>query len=375
MIGLLARALRGRRLRTALAIAGIATSALLVTMLAAAFRGVRTAMRDYAGQSSVDLWVAPAGTDNLIRGSFASLIPLPVVDSIAAMPGVARADPILKLFLPVHQPGTTDPDRTVTLLVIAYRTPAGLGGPPVVAEGRAQRGAGSIALDRAAAYRLHVGIGDSVVVGPERVVVTALTRGTNILASQFLFGDYASAAMALEIRGASMAVVQVAPGRSAADMARGIERRFPALHAFTRRAFVRANEREVLAGFLPLVTLVAILGVGAACVLVGLLVLSVADERRGEIAVLMALGAGDGRIRGAVVAHAIVLLAFGIALGLVLAGGLAFALDRTLPTIPLTFSPWDGLAVALAFGLAGIAASVVPALQLQRIDVLEAFRT
>ncbi len=374
MIGLLARALRGRRLRTALAIAGIATSALLVTMLAAAFRGVRTAMRDYAGQPSVDLWVAPAGTDNLIRGSFASMIPLPVVDSIGALPGVTRADPILKLFLPVRRPGVTDPDRTVTLLVIAYRTPAGLGGPPVVAEGRPPQGSSGVALDRAAAYRLHGGISDTVMVGPERVVVVALTRGTNILASQFLFGDYAAAAMALGIRGASMAVVRAAPGH-ATEVARTIERRFPTLHAYSRQAFVRANEREVLAGFLPLVALVAILGIGAACVLVGLLVLSIADERRGEIAVLMALGAGDARIRGAVVAHAAVLLVFGIALGLVLAGALALALDRTRPTIPLTFSPWDGLLVAAAFGLAGVAASVVPALQLRRIDVLEAVRT
>lgn len=375
MIALMTRALRGRRLRTAVAIAGIATSALLVVVLGAAFRGVRTAMTDYAGQRSVDLWIAPAGSDNLIRGSFAAQIPLDLLDSMRIIPGVARVDPLLKGFLSVRVPGPPDPDRTVTLLAIGYRTPDGLGGPPSVAEGVPPHGRREIALDRAAAFRLGVEVGDTVVLGRVRVVVTALTRGTNILATQFLFGDFDAAAAGLGSRHeASLALVQLTPGTEAV-VVRALETAFPDLHVYPRAAFVRANEREVLAGFLPLLTLVAALGIGTACVLVGLLVLSIVDERRGEIAVLMAIGAGDRRIRWAVVTHAVTLLAFGIALGQILAVGLTVAIDRALPSIPLTLSPWDGLLVALAFGVAGVAASIVPAAQLGRVDVLEAFRT
>ena len=93
MIALLARALRGRPLRTFLTIAGIATCTLLVIVIVSAFRSVREAMSNYAGQPGVDLWVAPEGGDNLIRGSFISFIPL------AAMGLVARGPAPVNLLL------------------------------------------------------------------------------------------------------------------------------------------------------------------------------------------------------------------------------------------------------------------------------------
>lgn len=375
MIRLLVRALRGRPARTSLAVAGIATSTLLVIVLAAAFRSVRSSMAGYAGQPAIDLWIAPEGADNLIRGSFASELPESMVDSIRSVTGIAQADPLLKGFLPIRRPGSRNADSTATLLSIGYRIPDGLGGPIRLAEGSMPATDGEIALDRAAAFRVGVGVGDTVLLGEEEVVVSALTRGTNIVATQFLFGSVRVIGAALgSEKATSLIVARVDSAAGSILTAQELYRRFPDVIVYPRATFVRANEREVLSGFLPLLSLIAILGVGAACVLVGLLVLSVVDERRGEIAVLFAIGARPEPVARGIVAYVVKLLGLGIGIGIALAVVLAYTLDRTLPTIPLLLSVSDAFLVTGVFGFAGVAAAIVPVVQLFTIEPLEAFR-
>ena len=177
---LLTKSLRGRRIRAVLAVAGIATCTLLVIIIASAFRSVRNAMTNYVGQEGFDLWIAPEGADNLIRGSFVSFVPIADVDSLRSVPGVAKADPILEAFLPVQLPGTKDPRKRLTLLTVGYRSPDGLGGAPAYFEGRAPKRANEVSLDRAAAYRLGVNIGDTIEVSGYRAIVSGLTVGATL---------------------------------------------------------------------------------------------------------------------------------------------------------------------------------------------------
>jgi hypothetical protein len=375
MTGLLWRALRSRGARPWLAAGGVAISTLMVLVLVSAYRSVRGSMAAYAGQETVDLWVAPAGSDNLIRGSFASLISYATLDSIRQVPGVARADPVLKAFLAVRPLAPADSTRRLTLLAIGYRVPDGLGGPPVFADGRPPKGRREAALDRAAAWRLHVRVGDTVAVGIRKVTVTGLTRGTNILATQFLFADIAAAAASTATRDkASFAAVRLAPGTRVEELARELETRFPELTVLPRAAFLAANQREVSAGFVPLLTLVGALGVAAAAVLVGLLVHAVAEERRADLAVLFALGAEGGAVGRGMLGHAMMLVLLGALAGTAAACGLAILLDRLLPTIPLEVAPGEAAAVSGLFMAAGMIAATVPVLRLRRLDPMDAFR-
>jgi putative ABC transport system permease protein len=376
MLKLLAKSLRGRRIRTWLATAGVATCTLLVIVIASAFRSVRTAMSDYAGQKSIDIWVTPPGADNLIRGSFASLIPLAYVDSIRALPGVAAADPMLKAFLAIKPLGSKDPNKRMTLLTVGYRLPDGLGGPPAYAEGRAPNGRAEVAMDRAAAYRLGVGIGDTVALSEHKVAVTGLTTGTNILATQFVFMDFYAAAEGCGATGrTSLILIRLAPGYDSRHIIQTIEKRFKNLYGYTREYFVKSNEREISAGFVPLLALVTLLGIGAAVLLVGLLILSVVDERRSDIAVLLALGTGSGAIGGGVLAQAASLSIKGTLIGISLSYGLDAALDAMLPTIPLRITLTDVAAIAALFILSGLGAAIAPVMKLNAIDPLEAFRS
>jgi ABC-type antimicrobial peptide transport system permease subunit len=380
---LLAKSLKGRRLRVWLAIAGVAACSTLVITIASAYRNVRSALSDYAGQPAVDLWVAPAGADNLIRGSFGSYVHLADANAIRAIPGVAKADPIQVGFLAVKPLGSTGPERRLTLLSIGYHPPDGLGGAPLYAVGRPPRAVDEIALDRAAAFRLGVRLGDSVDFNGYPALVVGLTKGTNILASQFVFADFeAVASGATEVgdlpirhlRGAAFVLVKLLPGAQRDVVIRAIEERFPNLRAYTREQFVTANDRELSAGFVPLLALATLLAIGAAALLVGLLILSVVDERRGDIAVLLALGTGAGAVGRGVLAQAAVLSLEGTGIGAVVSYALYLALDAGLPTIPLRMSLRDVVATAVLFLVTGLLGAIAPVVRLNAVDPLEAFR-
>jgi predicted permease len=124
----------------------------------------------------------------------------------------------------------------------------------------------------------------------------------------------------------------------------------------------------VLATFGGLALLLASIG------LYGVANYSVAQRTR-EIGVRMALGARPSSVLRLVLRHSLMLVGVGLALGLVLAQGLATAVPQDLlPTVsardPLTFA---GTAVVLA--AVALLASYIPARRATRIDPLIALRT
>jgi len=364
---LLRRGLRPRRARRALAALGIAASALLVLSVLGAYRSLTACVRAYAGRADVDLWVAPPGSDNLVRST--ALLPAgPSLAAIRGTPGVRRADAIVRGFVRAEVRGR----RPLTLLALGTE---GLGGPPRLARGRAPRRAGEVAFDRAAAAALAVEPGDSIRLdgGPVRVV--GITRGTNLLATQLAFLTLDGLAETAGVRGAaSFVLVQGARGVPAATLARRLEARVRGVRAFDRATFLRNNVREVAAGFLPLLALVSLLSLGVAILLVGLLLSGAVDDRRTEIAVLLAIGAGPGRLAVELVRGAVSLVGTAGALGALSAAALATILDRALPAVELSVEAGDVASVLGAFAVAGAIAAALPVLRLRHVDPLEAFR-
>jgi putative ABC transport system permease protein len=370
--GLVRKALGTRRARAALAVAGVAVSTVLVLVLFGISRSLELGVEGYVGQPSSDLWVAPRGTDNLIRSG--GFLPAAWQEKVRSVSGVDAVDPVIRTFVTVeaHEPGR---DRRLTLLALAYRAPSGLGGPPSLVSGRAPGGRGEVALDRAAAFRLGVNAGDTVLVNGERMRVVCLTRRTNLLATQFLFADLnglAAASGAPDL--ASFLVVRLARPEDSALVARRIEERLPRASLYSRQTFLENNLREVSAGFTPLLVLVTVVGIAASATVVGLLAHGLAEDRRSDIAVLFALGARRGLVCRGLIARVETLVLLGIFSGMLLALALGAALDRVLPTIELTYRGSDLAFSLVLFCLSGLLAALAPVLRLRRIDPLEAFR-
>ena len=367
-------ALRPRRARTVLALFGVATSSLLVLVLFAAFRNPAAALTAYATQPGLDVWVTPAGTDNFVRTS--GFLPAGLVDDVRAIDGVAATDPLVRIFVRAVplDPGPRE-DRGVMLLAVGYRVPDGLGGPPSFLTGRAPRGNGEVAVDRAAAFRLDVTLGDTLLVNGVEVRVVGLTQGTNLLITQLLFFDVA---VAESTSGLEDQVSFVAVSSKTADsqsLVRRIKEEFPGVNVMSTGAFVRNSVRESASGFEPVLALIAVLGLLAAAVLIALLLQGLVEDRRAEIAVLAAMGMSANRIGADIVLNASMLVGAGVVIGGGSSLGLQVALDRALPTVQLTFMPADVAITLGAFFLAGVVGALLPVLRLSAIEPIEAFQS
>lgn len=374
---LIAKAVRSRLVRAALAIAGVGTSTLLVLVLFAAYRSPVASVRAYTGQPGVDLWIGPAGSDNIVRSS--GVLPGEVLDGVRTIAGIEKADPVLRTFVSVTRPAAAIASgakrEKMTMLALGYVVPDGLAGPPAFAAGHAPEGENQVAIDRAAAFRLGVVVGDVVRVNGRNADVVGITRGTNLIITQFMFADIEAAERAAGLdRKCSFIAARLAPGADGSVVGASIVERFPETAVYTREEFLANNLREGANGFVPVLTLVAALGIAMSSVLIALLVQGMVDDRRADIAVLLAMGAATGRLALALVLHATALVVIGSALGAIAARLLVAALSRFLPTIELTLLNGDLAFVAAVFCVAGMLGAAVPVLRLNRVDPLEAFR-
>jgi len=185
---LIARALRARPGRFWLTAGGIAVCTVLVLALQAAHRSVAESVRAYLGQPGMDLWVTPAGVDNFMRAS--ALLPAALADSLRSVPGVAAADPVARGYITVKSGRSgAAAVRRLALIGVGYVAPSGLGGPPALTAGRVPDRRNDIVLDRAAAWRLGVGLADTTWVNGRAAVVTGLSDGSNLLATYLAFAN------------------------------------------------------------------------------------------------------------------------------------------------------------------------------------------
>jgi putative ABC transport system permease protein len=91
-------------------------------------------------------------------------------------------------------------------------------------------------------------------------------------------------------------------------------------------------------------------------------------ERRREIGLLRALGAGRGQILGLFLLEAVTLALLGGAIGFVVGAGGAWLIGAALPALP-TRTAWDFVLIAeLTAGLIGLTAGALPALRAAAMD-------
>ena len=129
----------------------------------------------------------------------------------------------------------------------------------------------------------------------------------------------------------------------------------------------RTEPAWIIGGFAAMAALLAALG------LYGVLSHSV-NQRRREIGIRMALGAGTSDVLSHVLRHAALLLCIGLAIGVI---G-AVALTRVLNTLLFEMSALDPLAfaaAAMAMLVVGLFAALVPASKASRVDPVTALRS
>jgi putative ABC transport system permease protein len=366
---LLARRNLGRnRVRLLASVGGVALALTLTLTLDAVYAGVANQLTTYIDRAGADVWIAQAGVRNLHM--VASWLPDSVTESVRAVPGVAEATPILY---------STDTIAAGTERAVAYviGLPAGarMGGPRSVVKGSATVGRGEIIVDRGFARKAGVSIGDSVTILGSVARIVGLSEGTASLVNSVAFVSFDDFRA---LRGGapviSFVLVRVAPGSSSEAVAAAIERQVPSVTAQSKGDFSAQERRLVMDMSADVISIMNVIGFVVGLAVVALTVYVATLARRREYGVLKALGAGNAALYRVVVVQAVLSVALGFAVALVITGLIAVV----VPGIGLDLELSIGAAPLAKVGLfaiviAGLAA-ILPVRQVASLDPAVVFR-
>jgi len=359
------RNLLGQRARFVMSVGGVGLALLLILALDAVFAGVEHQITAYADNTGAGAVVSQRGVTTMHMSN--SALPLSLTARIRDDPNVARVEPILYSSLILN-------GRTPTVsYIIGYR---GGGGPWKRTAGASRPGPGGIILDRVAAERLGVGVGDTIEVAGGRLRVSGLTGGTASIISAVSFVEFDTFARATHSRGsASYLLVWPAPGRSDTQLADSLARRLPDATVQTSAQFARAERKLVGDMSTDLIRGLTLVGFVVGLAVAGLSVYTTTTARLREYAVLRAIGLRASALYGVVLRQALLTVALGLVFGLVALGALSLVVEQTAPNVALALTAPNLARAAAITAVIGLIASLFPARKLTRVEPASVYRS
>jgi putative ABC transport system permease protein len=322
-----------------------------------------------------ELWVVEQGT----RGPFAeaSRIPGDVREMVARIPGVAAAGG-----LTLRTAEADGPQGRIRLQVVGYE-PGRPGGPGSLVEGRAL---GGTRFELVADARSGLPLGATLSLGADRYRVVGITRG--LVASggdplvfatlrdsqEMQFRQAPPAARRALAAGAQPAptdtvnavVALLHPGADAGAVAETV-RRWKHLSALTAAEQEDLLTRSVVQRARMQLGIFTVVLLFVSGVIIALIIYTMTMDKRREIATLKLIGAPDLTIAGLVLQQALLLGAFGFAVGLVL----VFSVRDHFPRA-VELGVFEVVAMAAVTGVICLLASLLSIRAALRIDPQQA---
>ncbi len=358
------RQLLVRKGRTFAGIAGIATALLLVLALKAIFAGMEGRLTAYIDRSGADVIVAQQGVQSMHMTE--SALPERAARTIAAVPGVAAARPIL------YVPATLERGEKRGLV---YLIGEEQGIPPISLERGRRPGAGEIVLDRELAKTLDSPPGSTVRAFGRSFRVSGEVKGFTLISNAFAFVRLQDLARTLRSAGVvSYVLVQARPGVDSGELAGRIEAAVPGVTASTREAFARSERRLVGDMSTDIVRAMILIGFVIGVAVAGLVAYSAALSQLRDYAVLRALGLRARRALGLALAQVGAMVAAAFLLALALVWALAEILPALSPLLTLAIRPGDVAQALAVAGAVALGAAAFPAIRVSRVDPASVFR-
>lgn len=385
--------LRAHRLRTFLAILGIAVGVAAVILLTSIGQGVREfVMSQFTrfGSNVIVVFPGRVQTAGATIGVFGTVRPLTIDDAIA----IRRAPHVL------HTNPATDGSAEVSYggrrrRVIAYGF-----GPDWAKIWHFRMAAGTylphddphaprpLAVLGATAKKEIFGdenpIGKRIQISGSRYLVIGVAEPQDrVLGVDINDSVTIPTARALELfnrEGVTGIHVTHDPAVSQDEVVEGIRRMMIARHGREDVSFVTQDEMVRVLGSILSVLTFAVGALGSISLLVGgvgiLTIMTIAvTERTAEIGLLRAIGGGRTQILQLFLGEAAMLAAIGGAAGLAAGVAIAWILTLAVPSLPVS-TPWwfaflaEGMAVSV-----GVAAGVLPAMRAARMQPVDALRS
>lgn len=375
MLHLTLQELLVQRWRTGLTVTAFGAVVSLLLLFEGFRVGVLRDLEQFPASLPADLVVVQAGVENfaVARSSLRQL----TRREVEAIDGVVAADALLLLPIVLEHGEHRTP---VQILVYNERARA-----PSLASGRHAEGLHEIVMDARLARHHELELGDTIEVFAYRFEIVGLSSGTGSPFAPYLFvtyddliemyleADLPLSADSVSILGAL--VVELEPGADVHAVRREIEATISDVDVYSpaELGVLDANLGRRLLG--PALNLLISVAWIIAWLTFSLGMHSVVRSRLREYAVVSAIGATPGAIMGAMLMTAAVLTVAALPVGLLIAQGIAVAIEHATPLYSAVPGDPAVVARATAATLGACAFGVIPAARrITRVDPDEAFR-
>ncbi len=365
--GLALRNLLQDALRFALSVVGVALAVMLILFLLGLRAGILRSSIIYLDNAPGSVAVMPAGVRNTSAG-VSQFLPPETADRVAAAPGVGRVTPIL-LMMAIPELHS----RKEVIKLIGY-DPARGGGPWQLSQGREPQADDEVVLDRVLAARHDFKVGDTFNVAGRQLKVVGLSSGTSSFTGSYVFAQKGFVdSLVLTPGAASMLLVTSAAGTSSAELVASL-RSIPDTNVLLKSDLM-ANEQQLVAGvFDQIVILMVVAAFIVGALVVGMIIYTATNERRGEYGIIKALGARNSVLYRVVAFQALAAAGLGAAVGLGLAYGMGWLVMTLRPQFLVVIGP-SAIAITLVAGLVmALLGALFPARAVAGVAPAEVFR-
>jgi putative ABC transport system permease protein len=361
-----------RTVLTGLALAAIVA---VILLLEGFLEGVIEQSRSAVLNRGADLIVTQSGIKNLTLAR--SILPQSTRADVEAIEGVHVADPLTGIPVIYAQQGQRAP-----LLLFVYDAS---GGAHSLIEGSQPANPREIVVDRSFAKRFGLQIGDPVLISDFEFRLSGIADGSAAFFSAFGFARYDDlidfyfeSDLAADISTfplLSFLLVDLVDGTDANAVAARIEDAVPAADVFVPEDLASQDAALGRALLGPIFRILVVAGYLSGILVTGIIMFAAVNARTRDFGVLKALGFSQGFLTGSVVVEALLLAAFALPIGLLLAQGISVAIETLMPLyrVPVTETlPVVRTAIAcLAFTVLG---ALLPVRRIRGVEPSMVFR-
>jgi putative ABC transport system permease protein len=366
MVPVARRNLFAEKGRFAISVAGVAFAVLLILIVLALYRGF-----SHTGQTFSDLpgelWITQQGTTDPFHS--VSLIDRVKLDAVSSAPGVAAVVPVLSRQMSFLAGGSETSARLLALEIPeSVQLPQELRDRYLPPQGR-------VIIDSTLSRKTGLREGDTVAFGAISLTVDRIAPRSGEALQQFVFVNFQDAERIFGVGNiVNYGMVMLIPGAAEQDVAGAIAGRQPGVAVFTKQEFATSIRKEIDESFLPVITILLVIGFVVGAAVVGLTIYTATIERTREFGVMKAVGGSPAFLYRIVLSQSALLTAAGFVSGLGAAWGVARLAERAVPEFVTDFQPQDVAGVLAAAVAMAVLASFVPVRRINSIDPAIVFR-
>ncbi|MEX2246878.1 MAG: FtsX-like permease family protein [Dehalococcoidia bacterium] len=352
--------------RFAISVAGVGFAVLLILIVLALYRGFSRSgqtFKDLPGQ----LWIVQQGTTDPFHSI--SLVSRVELEDAQTVDGIAAVVPVLSRTQEFTVNGKTESGRLIALDIDSSL--------PLPDETRRRflPSEGTIVIDGILSDKTGLSSNETAEFNGVRLVVGHVEPASSEAFTPFIFLNATDATRIFardDLVSYGMVILQ--PGAESGGVAQAIQARNPNVQVFTSNEFATSIRKEIDESFLPIITVLLVIGFVVGAAVVGLTIYTATIERSREFGVMKAVGGSAGFLYRIVLSQSSMLTAAGFVIGLVAAWSVAQLVRELVPDFVTIFRAQDVIAVFGGTVLMALVASFVPVRRINSIDPAIVFR-